>query len=75
MPLHPIVAQYGYDIDGSTLWWRVVSFIQLNIFLAARGIVFFLIVVYIMVALLLFNVMLCIWVGWSFQSNSFDHVW
>jgi hypothetical protein len=27
------------------------------------------------VFLLALNVMLCIWVAWSFQQNRFDHVW
>jgi hypothetical protein len=27
------------------------------------------------VFLLVLNVMLCIWVAWSFQQNRFDHVW
>jgi hypothetical protein len=31
-----------FAIQGDALWWRIVSFIQLNDFMTARGYTFFL---------------------------------
>ncbi|GFH07471.1 PAS domain-containing protein, partial [Haematococcus lacustris] len=69
--------QYGFTgfIDNSNIGWQVVSFIGLNQFLANRGYLFFIVALYIMAGALLFNVVLCVWVGYSFQANSFNHVW
>ncbi|KAJ9516689.1 hypothetical protein QJQ45_015158, partial [Haematococcus lacustris] len=69
--------QYGFTgfIDNSNIGWQVVSFIGLNQFLANRGYLFFIVALYIMAGALLFNVVLCVWVGYSFQAKSFNHVW
>jgi hypothetical protein len=55
--------------------WQVVSLVNLNQFLGARGYTFFLGMLYIMVFGLLVAVALSIWVALQFQANRFDHVW
>ncbi len=55
--------------------WRVFSFVSLNDFMAARGYSTFLVLMYLMVAGVVINVALCSWVGYSFSSGKFDHVW
>jgi preprotein translocase subunit SecG len=56
-------------------WWQVLDIIQLNMFMSARGITFFLVFFYIFVALLFFTLILCAWVAWSFKNQQFDYVW
>jgi hypothetical protein len=53
----------------------VISFIQLNNFMMARGLTFFLACLYIFVVLLMFTLALCVWVAWSFKNQQFDYVW
>jgi hypothetical protein len=53
----------------------VLSFVQLNGFLSVRGLDFFLAILYIFVSLLMFTLVLCIWVAWSFKNKQFDYVW
>jgi hypothetical protein len=55
--------------------WQVVSLVNLNQFIAARGYTFFLGAIYLMFAGLLVAVGLSIWVAQQFQANRFDHVW
>ncbi|KAG2425298.1 hypothetical protein HXX76_013879 [Chlamydomonas incerta] len=66
---------YGWDINADSKGWKVVSFIQLNSFLTSRGYTFFLVVFYIFVGMLAFNVALSIWVAYSFSNNRFEYVW
>ncbi|KAJ9530064.1 hypothetical protein QJQ45_023344, partial [Haematococcus lacustris] len=55
--------------------WQVVSLVNLNQFLAARGYLFFLGLMYSMVVGLLVAIILSVWVGHMFKNNRFDHVW
>ena len=43
--------------------------------MSARGLTFFLACLYFMVSMLAINLILSVWVSWSFQNNHFDHVW
>ncbi|GAX78754.1 hypothetical protein CEUSTIGMA_g6191.t1 [Chlamydomonas eustigma] len=70
-----INTQYGWAINGTQTWWQVLDFIQLTSFMSFRGLSFFLICLYIFVALLMFTLGLCIWVAYSFKKKQFDHVW
>ncbi|GAX73347.1 hypothetical protein CEUSTIGMA_g800.t1 [Chlamydomonas eustigma] len=70
-----INSQYGWTFDGHATWWQVIDIIQLNYFMSARGQMFFLICLYVFVALLMFTLGLCIWVAWSFKNQAFDYVW
>ncbi|GFH31748.1 uncharacterized protein HaLaN_30852, partial [Haematococcus lacustris] len=69
--------QYGYTgwINSSNKVWQVVSLVNLNQFLAARGYLFFLGLMYSMVVGLLVAIILSVWVGHMFKNNRFDHVW
>ncbi|GAX73356.1 hypothetical protein CEUSTIGMA_g809.t1 [Chlamydomonas eustigma] len=70
-----INTQYGWTIDPGTVWWQVLDIIQLNYFMSARGLTFFLVCLYIFIALLVFTLAICIWVAWSFKNQQFDYVW
>ena len=59
---------YGWKIDATRTWWKVVSVVQLNTFMMARGVTFFLIVFYIFVVLLMSTVAMCIWVTYSVRA-------
>jgi hypothetical protein len=65
--------------DGDAFYlctlWQIVSLVNLNQFIAARGYTFFLGAIYLMFAGLLVAVGLSIWVAQQFQANRFDHVW
>ncbi|GAX73357.1 hypothetical protein CEUSTIGMA_g810.t1 [Chlamydomonas eustigma] len=67
--------QYGWYFDGSQMWWQVLDFVQLNYFMTARGVTFYLVCLYIFAALVFFTLALCIWVAWSFKNQQFDYVW
>ena len=56
-------------------WWQVIDVIQLSAFLSARGVTFFVAVLYTFVALLAFTLVLCVWIAWSFKNQQFDYVW
>ncbi|GLC40592.1 hypothetical protein PLESTM_001090800 [Pleodorina starrii] len=66
---------YGWAINAKNTAWEVVSFIQLNAFLAARGYTFFLGIFYLFVGLLGVNLALSVWVAYSFSNNRFEYVW
>ncbi|EFJ49581.1 hypothetical protein VOLCADRAFT_89940 [Volvox carteri f. nagariensis] len=66
---------YGWAINASNKAWGVVSFIQLNSFLSARGYTFFLVSFYVYVGLLGLNLALSGWVAYSFSNNRFEYVW
>ncbi|GAX73364.1 hypothetical protein CEUSTIGMA_g817.t1 [Chlamydomonas eustigma] len=67
--------QYGWSFNAYDTWWQVIDIIQLNYFMSARGLTFFLVCLYIFIALLLFTLAICIWVAWSFKNQVFDYVW
>ncbi|PNH09202.1 Tiny macrocysts protein B, partial [Tetrabaena socialis] len=66
---------YGWVIGAKTKVWQVVSFIQLNDFLAARGYTMFLVLLYVFVGLLAINLVISVWVAHSFSNNRFEFVW
>ncbi|PNH09214.1 Tiny macrocysts protein B, partial [Tetrabaena socialis] len=66
---------YGWVIGAKTKVWQVVSFIQLNDFLAARGYTTFLVLLYVFVGLLAVNLVISVWVAHSFSNNRFEFVW
>ncbi|KXZ43615.1 hypothetical protein GPECTOR_85g345 [Gonium pectorale] len=66
---------YGWAISAKNKVWQVVSFIQLNAFLSARGYSFFLALLYVFIGLLGVNLALSIWVANAFSNNRFEHVW
>ena len=55
--------------------WKFVTYIQLEDFMIVRGYTFFIVILYIAIALLFIALGLCIYVGYSFQLNRFDFVW
>ena len=55
--------------------WQVISFVQLNQFMSARGYTFFVTCLYIMIGGLVADIALCLYVGYAFKNNRFDHVW
>ncbi|KAG2432647.1 hypothetical protein HXX76_008987 [Chlamydomonas incerta] len=66
---------YGFDIPVNSKIWKAVSLVQLDWVFADRGYNFFLIVLYVLLALLAFNVVLSMWVAYQFSNNRFDQVW
>ncbi|PNH03659.1 Tiny macrocysts protein B [Tetrabaena socialis] len=66
---------YGWVIGAKTKVWQVVSFIQLNDFLGARGYTTFLVLLYVFVGLLAVNLVISVWVAHSFSNNRFEFVW
>ncbi|KAG2454201.1 hypothetical protein HYH02_001236 [Chlamydomonas schloesseri] len=66
---------YGFDINVNSKIWKAVSLVQLDWVFADRGYNFFLIVLYVLLALLAFNVVLSMWVAYQFSNNRFDQVW
>jgi hypothetical protein len=44
-----VVNPQWFAIQGDALWWRIVSFVQLNEFMSARGYTFFIASFYLLV--------------------------
>ena len=40
-----------------------------------QGYMFYLVIFYILVAILFISVAICIWVGWCFMNDSFPYLW
>ncbi|KAG2431968.1 hypothetical protein HYH02_013184 [Chlamydomonas schloesseri] len=66
---------YGFDIDPSNPGWKAASLVNLHWFLASRGYTFYLVLLYIFIALLLFCFGLSVWVAHQFANNRTDQVW
>jgi hypothetical protein len=53
-------------------WLQIISFVQLNDFMSARGYTFFIACLYLLMGGLVMSVAISVWVGHSFQVGERD---
>eukprot|EP00882_Tetradesmus_deserticola_P006573 GHRQ01006917.1.p1 GENE.GHRQ01006917.1~~GHRQ01006917.1.p1 ORF type:complete len:1485 (+),score=562.58 GHRQ01006917.1:723-5177(+) len=69
MPEYPWLVQ-------SDLWlYKVFYYIQIHLPIANAGYKFYLVIFYILAAILFISVAICVWVGWCFMNDNFPFLW
>ncbi|EFJ51253.1 hypothetical protein VOLCADRAFT_87875 [Volvox carteri f. nagariensis] len=66
--------ELGWDIDPDSMAWKCVSVLSFG-WLKDLGYRWYVAVLYSMAGLLAVNLVLCVWVAWSFKEQKFDYVW
>ncbi|GIM07919.1 hypothetical protein Vretimale_11958 [Volvox reticuliferus] len=66
--------EMGWDIDPDSMVWKCVSVLSFG-WLKDLGYTWYVAVLYSMAGLLAVNLVLCVWVAWSFKEQKFDYVW
>ncbi|GLI70677.1 hypothetical protein VaNZ11_015617 [Volvox africanus] len=66
--------EMGWNIDPDSMAWKCVSVLSFG-WLKDLGYTWYVAVLYSMAGLLAVNLVLCVWVAWSFKEQKFDYVW
>ncbi|KAG2488731.1 hypothetical protein HYH03_012730 [Edaphochlamys debaryana] len=66
--------EMGWDINPDSTLWKCVSVLSFG-WLKDLGYTWYLVILYTIAGLLALNLMLCVWVAWSFKEQKFDYVW
>ncbi|KXZ44102.1 hypothetical protein GPECTOR_73g623 [Gonium pectorale] len=69
-----IAPEQGWNIDANGTGWKVVAVLNFG-WLADLGYGAYLAVLYCMLAALMVNVGMCVWVAWCFKEQKFPVVW
>lgn len=74
-PLQHFLFLCVFPAGGLLRAWQIAEIVNLSTFVGARGYPFYIACLYIALILLIADILLSIWVGWSVQNNRLSHAW
>eukprot|EP00879_Flechtneria_rotunda_P025714 GHRR01027353.1.p1 GENE.GHRR01027353.1~~GHRR01027353.1.p1 ORF type:complete len:302 (+),score=55.01 GHRR01027353.1:224-1129(+) len=70
-----LMYEYPWKVNPDIWIYKVFYYIQIHLPIAYKGYMFYLVIFYILVAILFISVAICVWVGWCFMNDSFPFLW
>ncbi|GLC74510.1 hypothetical protein PLESTF_001521700 [Pleodorina starrii] len=69
-----VTPEFGWDIDPKGTLWKCISVLSFRWFKDV-GFHWYMAALFSFAGLLAVNLVLCVWVAWSFKEQKFDYVW